>query len=154
MEFIINQEWLKDVEKANNKALIEAGTFIENKLVKAMPIDTGDLKRSITTNWITKDTIQIGSNKIQAAIMEDGREPWKMPNLNALVGWTIRRFWLEGLKTRSYDKQPYKTKWIIFIVARKIRDEGIRPRHLFTKIWQIYWKKAEQIYLYYIKNHV
>lgn len=154
MKFIINKEWIRHVEDQNNKSLMKAGVFIENKLMQAMPSDTGSLKRSITINKINKNTIQVGSNTIQAYIMEKWREPWKMPNLDSLTGWTIRKFWLLGNKTQWYDKLPSKTKSVVFLVARKIATKWITARHLFTKTRNIFWQKAEQIYLYNMKQWI
>ncbi len=140
------------MQTKTTKSLQKAGVFLGNKLTKVMPVDTTALRNSITTEVIGKNKVRVGSNLIQAYILEEGREPWKMPNFDAMVWRTIRKFGLDWLKTRWYDEQPSKTKSAIYWVARKIWDEWIKAKHTFSKIWNVYKNKVQQVFLYHMKK--
>jgi len=106
---------------------------IQDKAEKENFVDSGDFLRSIFVKekW---ESVLVWSNRPQARVWEYGRKPWKYPSFNAITWRVIRKFSLDGKKTASYDSQPTKTKWIIFLVARKIKEKWIDKKEIFSWI--------------------
>lgn len=107
---------------------------IQTEIRKEKFVDTGELAKSV---FVKKNMlwVVVGSDRPQAYVAEYGRKPWKFPNMNGLVGWSIRKLGLKGKKTWSYDSQPAETKGVIYLVARKIAKKGIRERKIFSRAY-------------------
>jgi len=152
MKFVLNPKFIPAVQSRSQKALMKAGLYVETMLKKAVPKDTGDLQKSIFHNLIKSNTVRIGSLSWSAWVAEEGRKPWKMPPLDALVGWTIRKKGLPWNKTQPWKDQPNQTKSVVWLIARKIRDKGIGAKHIFSKTWEANKDKATQIYFETLKR--
>lgn len=152
MKFIINPNFVPAVKSRSQHALLKAGSYIATMLKKAVPKDTGDLQKSIFHELINSKTVRVGSLSWSAYVAEEGRKPWKIPPLDALVGWTIRKFWLGWSKTQPWKEQPRETKSAVWLVARKIRDKGIEAKHIFSNTWEENKDKAIQIYFDTLKR--
>lgn len=152
MKFILNPKFAPAVQTRSQKALMKAGLYMETMLKKAVPKDTGDLQRSIFSKMEKSDTVRVGSLSWSAWVAEEGRTPWRMPPLDALVGRTIRKKGLPWNKTQSWNNQPKHTKSVVWLIARKIRDRGIEAKHIFSKTWEENKDKATQIYFETLKR--
>jgi len=152
MKFVLNPKFIPAVQTRSQKALMKAGLYMETMLKKAVPKDTGDLQKSIFHDLIKSNTVRVGSLSWSAWVAEEGRKPWKMPPLDALVGWTIRKKWLSGNKTQPWEQQPRETKSAVWLIARKIRDKGIKAKYIFSKTWEVNKDKATQIYFETLKR--
>ena len=152
MKFVLNPKFIPAIQTRSQKALMKAGLYVETMLKKAVPKDTGDLQKSIFHNLIKSNTVRVGSLSWSAYVAEEGRKPWKMPPLDALVGWTIRKKGLSGNKTQPWEKQPSETKSAVWLIARKIRDKGIKAKYIFSKTWEVNKDKATQIYFETLKR--
>lgn len=60
-----------------------------------------------------------------AAIVEYGRLPGKPPPVRLLRGWVSRKLGIDGPEA---DR-------VAFLVARRIGEEGIRPRFILRNLW-------------------
>ena len=147
MKFVINPKFFPELKNRSGKALEKAGFFIENQLKKAVPKDTRDLEKSIKTDLIKNNIVRVGSLSWSAYVQEYGREPWKMPPLDSLVGWVIRKSGLLWSKTQGYNNLPTTTKSAVFLIARKIRDKWITAKHTFSETREANKDKAKKIYL-------
>ena len=152
MKFVINPKFIPAVRNRSQQALKKAWLYMETMLKKAVPKDTGDLQKSIFHELISEKTVRVWSMSWSAYVVEHGREPGKMPPLDALVGWVIRRFWLLWSKTQPREKQPKETKSAVWAVARKIRDKGISAKHLFSETREANKDKATKIYFDTLKR--
>lgn len=128
---------LKDVEKVSNKALLYCWEYLAGKLQEEIgrdSYDTGQLARSITYMQVN-DGVLVGSNLEYALVRENGRQPWKFPPLDALVGWTARKGMITGWATQKYDSLHYTDKGVIFVIARAIAERGIQWKHTFQNVF-------------------
>lgn len=152
MKFVLNPKFIPAVQTRSQKALMKAGLYVETMLKKAVPKDTGELQKSIFHDLIKSNTVRVGSLSWSAWVAEEGRKPWRMPPLDALVGWTIRKMGLLWNKTKPWKEQPKQTKSVVWLVARKIRDRGIEAKYTFSKTREANKDKATQIYFETLKR--
>lgn len=146
MRFVINKNRIRSKTIQSNKSLIMAWMFLESRLKERVRHDTGDLKRSITTESVSQNHVRVWSNKVQAYIEERWRKPGKFPNLNALVWWAWRHGMISWKKTQWYDSLPSKDKSVVFLIWRSIARKWIEAKWTFTKVWEQYKSTAIAIY--------
>ncbi len=123
-------------QKKSEKALLTCWQHFETEVKKQMNFDSydlGNLAGSINTRKINSNTVEVGTNLLYWLVREEGREPGKFPNLDALVGWTARKGMHHEGKTEEYKKLTYKAKWVVFVVARAIATNGTKGQRTFKK---------------------
>jgi hypothetical protein len=81
--------------------------------------DLWELRDSVKSEMVTKNTVRISTDKIQWFIDEFGRRPWgKMPPPDKLKWWAGRKLGDENLA---------------YAVAKSIQKKGIKAKHTFSK---------------------
>lgn len=94
-------------------ALTRSALLVQGEAQKLVPVDTGNLRRTIT-HRVDSAPIPtfaiIGTNAPYAIYVHEGRRPGKMPPVQALLGWA-----------RRHGVNPY-------VLARAIGRRGIRGR--------------------------
>jgi len=128
---------IKEIENKSKKALGRCGDYLEEKLkdeVSKDSYDTWTLAWSINRQYQGDDTVIVGTNLNYAVVREYGRQPWKYPPFDALVGWGARKGMIQGWATTSYNTLSSKDKSTIYLIARKIKIKGIEGKHTFEKV--------------------
>jgi phage gpG-like protein len=101
------------VEREMKTAMVRSTAQIQHDAQVLVKVDTGTLRRSITTN-VTPFLGRVGSNQPHAPVVEFGRKPGgKMPPPGVLDGWMARH----GIPASAE-----------FLIRRKIARKGI-PAH-------------------------
>lgn len=134
MEIKFNQDTLNRLNRAYKSALLDtAKKFVECIKAKVKEEDGSDTGELVNSIWVREkgDLVQVGSNAVQAVIMEFGRRPLqKRPPVQALTPWLKRKWIIKGGK---YEDLSSKEKGVVYVMARSIGKEGIRPRRYFSK---------------------
>lgn len=138
----------KDLINKSDKALLQAGLYLEGKLregVKEDSYDRGEFARSINTRLTRPGVVAIGSNLIYAVTREYGRKPGTFPNFDAIAWWTRRK----GMTNSgsSYDGMSSEDRSIVYLVARKIKLQGTPAQYTFKKVFEREKQKTYQIYM-------
>jgi len=152
-----NNKTLNQLETIQKNALIKTWMYLENKVkqdIKKTSYDTWDLLRSINTRLVRKDYVRVGTNRIQAWIMEYWRKPWTFPNLNALVGWAWRHWFHKWWITKSYNELDSKSRGKVYVLARSIKDNWIEARRPFRNTYDKENKKLIKIYQKYLQDYI
>ena len=143
----------KAVTRAFGKTGIQ-GEEAAKKNAQRRSFDTGAFHRSIEheiEQLPQSVLLSVHSDLEYAQFIEEGREPGKFPNLDALVGWTGRKLKSQGINTvtqSSFDnlKQLAKNATgqkkaafrqhlaFIYLVGRKIATKGIEEKRIFADI--------------------
>ncbi len=95
------------------RALTQSALLVEGNAKRLVPVDTGNLRRSITYRVDSRPIplfAEIGTNAPYAVFVHEGRKAGKMPPTSALLGWA-----------RRHGRNP-------FAVARSIGRRGIRGK--------------------------
>ena len=128
---------IAQVEKKSSNTLLKIWMHLEQKLRKEVEndsYDTGQLARSINTQKISNTKVVVWSNLEYALVREYGRKPWKFPPLDALVGWTARKWMISWWATSRYDDLHYTDKGKVFLIARAIAKNGTEGKHTFERV--------------------
>ena len=141
MRYSIDQQALNkainDLEKKSDNALEYCGEYLQSKIQEQLKLDSYDLwnlARSVAVNKVRHWLVEVWSALVYAPIREYGRQPWKFPNLDALVCWTARKGMITWWATQRYDDLYYKDKWTIFVIARAIAKRWIKWKHTFENV--------------------
>ena len=100
------REVMQDFDTMNFKALYESASIVEAEAIALAPVDTSNLKKSITKN-VKKDTATIGTNVFYAIYVELGTRFQKAQSflLPSLTG-NIRKI------IAVFKKQGIALKWV------------------------------------------
>lgn len=143
-------EVVKWFEDKSSKALKECWLYLEWKLIEEIKNDSYDtwhLARSINTQQVSKDKVIVWTNLEYALVREYWRRPWKFPPLDALVGWTYRKWMISWWATKKYDELHYEDKWVVFVIARAIARRGIQWKHTFQRVITREIKNISDLYI-------
>ena len=122
--------WVRNLSKERHAAAVgavrltmkERGRPIvseEIKATKPIPFDRGDYDRSWKATDIV-DGARMASGSAYASVIDDGRRPGTMPNIQALVGWA----------QRHGSEDPKRAAWAIAIA---IKRRGLPAKHVFQR---------------------
>jgi phage gpG-like protein len=103
------------MERELHVAMVRSTAQVQHDAQVAVPVDTGTLRRSITTN-VTPYEGRVGTNLLYGKVVEEGRDKNKpMPPTGSLLGWMKRhgmnpkneyglrlRISQRGIKARPY----------------------------------------------------
>lgn len=103
-------------------------TQIKQQIRAVDAVASGNLLNSVQRLDAPQDTIRIGSEKIQAKFVEEGRPPGKVPR------WSIFKPILEAWAKAKRINIPEDK---LYAVAVKIRNEGFKGRFPFRKAAEI-----------------
>lgn len=152
MKFVINPKFIPAVKNRSQQALKKAWLYMETMFKKAVPKDTGDLQKSIFHELVSEKMVRVWSISWSAYVVEEGRDPGKMPPLDALVGWVIRKKGLPGMVTRPWAEQPKETQSAVFGLARKLATKKMEAKHIFSETREANKDKAKKIYFDTLKR--
>ena len=148
-------EWIdqriNQIQSKSKKALWKCGQYLEWKLKEEVEKDSYDLWKlawSINRQYEGNDTVIVGTNLQYAVVRECGRQPWKYPPFNSLVGWSKRKGLITWGATASYNQLESKDKSTVYLIARKIKTKGIEGKHTFEKVWN---REKETVFNLYSK---
>lgn len=106
------------------KALYKGGIVIEADAKLLVDVDTGHLRRSISTRLIkvgNKTIVEVGTNLEYGIIVEFGSMP-HFPPVDALEPW-VKRVILNGVEEYKGEARD-----VAFAVAKTISEWGTHPR--------------------------
>lgn len=153
VEVNISQQTYLSIAQRQKLALLNTGKkfreLVVEKMKKEDGIDTGSLVRSIfvkpVDDWWT---VQVGTDAIQAIVMERGRRPWaRRPPMDALV-WRAGRKGIVAQWAKTVEELGSKDKGIIYVMARSIGEKWIRARWYFARTRGESKKKLRNFYNY------
>ena len=160
MKYSIDQnalnKFIKNTEKKSDRALMYCWEYLAGKIQEQMKIDSydlGTLERSITWQKVRTGLVEVGSGLDYAVIREYGRQPWRFPPLDALVGWTARKGMISADKSARYDDLYYMDKGVVFVIARSIARKGIKGKHTFQNVLNRERKEIQKIYIDYMQDN-
>lgn len=116
----INRYIQVEGERAVSKSL----DVLENNIVQRTPVNTGAARGATTKEMTTLGTMIRGEvlNPINYALpLEHGRRPGKMPPVDAIKQWVIRKGIATGPEADS----------AAFLIARAIGRRGTKGAHMF-----------------------
>lgn len=140
MKFVINQKELEKLQKRVSDVIQDAWDEYKKILqweYEVNSFDLWELRDSVKSELINKNTVRVSTDKIQWFVDEFGRKPWgKMPPPDKLKWWARRKLWNENLA---------------YAVAKKIQRNGIKVKRTFSKTWEnnkqkIYNKIAKDLW--------
>jgi hypothetical protein len=115
------------VSQELNVAMEAALQLLEGQVAARTPVNTGQLRQSITHQILSPfpNLIgQVGSPLPYAPVMEEGRRPGaKMPPVDAIKLWVVRKLGIP----------PEEADGVAFVIARSIARKGIEGRHMFQE---------------------
>jgi len=156
MKYSVDQQslnkLLQNLENKSDRALKICWEYLAGEIqeqLKEDSYDLGNLARSIETRLVKHGVVEVWSALVYAPIREYGRKPWRFPNMDALVGWTARKWMISGGATQNYDDLYYKDKGTVYVIARAIAKRGIKGKHTFENVIN---RERENIQKLYIKN--
>jgi hypothetical protein len=160
MKYTVDQQALnkviKNLQNDSDKALKYCWEYLAEKislqLKEDKAYDLWNLARSIDYRLVRHWLVEVWSALVYAPIVEYGRQPWKFPPLDALVGWTSRKWMIKGWPTQKYNNLHYTDKWVIYVIARSIANKGIKWRHTFQNVVNRERKNIQQIYIDYMSK--
>lgn len=160
MKYTIDQQALnKAIQKIQNKsdkALQYCWEYLASKIQSQIRKDSYDLwnlARSIDYRLVRRGLVEVWSALEYAPVMEYGRKPWKFPPLDALVGWTSRKWIISKWNTtKNYNDLHYTDKWKVFVIARGIARNGIEGKHTFEKVLNKEKQNIQKIYIEYMQQ--
>ena len=121
---------------------------IQENLEKNGRTDTRELYNSITSTAVSVTPKILKSSVFSASdhafATEFGRKAGKMPNINSLVGWAVRKRITTSLgATDTYEKikrtgskKQKKEMGIIFAIAKKIAKIGYKGKKSFSTVFE------------------
>jgi hypothetical protein len=113
----------QELTLAMNKAL----QLLEGQIASRTPVNTGQLRQSITHQILSPFPNlvgSVGSPQPYAPVMEEGRRPGaKMPPVDAIKLWVVRKLGIP----------PEEADGVAFVIARSIARKGIEGRHMFQE---------------------
>ena len=148
---------LQKVYQTPWKALYKTWLYLETKIkeeIKDEAYDTGDFLRSVNTRKVRENEVRVGSNHIQAWIMEYWRKPGKFPNLDALVWWAWRHWFHKDSRTKPYDSLSNEAKGKVYVLARGIARKWIKPRRIFRDTFERLKKDLNKKYQKFLKDYL
>ena len=108
-------------------AMRAALQFLEGQVASRTPVNTGQLRASITHEIINPwpNLIgQVGSPKEYAIVMEFGRRPGaRMPPVDAIQYWVVRKL---GIPTEEAES-------VAWAIAKHIARHGIEGHYMFKE---------------------
>lgn len=143
-----NYNTLNDIKKKMSLGINKTGFYLETKMKKAAQweaYDTWDYIRSFYSKMKWKYTVEVGNTKEYSWIIDYGRKPWKYPPFDALVWWVARKFSLKWV-TKSYTTSSPEVKSKVFMVARAIKNKGIKPKEIIQKTYDKEKGKLQDIF--------
>lgn len=161
MKYTIDQQALnraiQNIQNKSDKALEYCWEYlvgkIQEQLEKDKVYDLWNLAWSIDYKLVRRGLVEVWSALEYAPVMEYGRQPWKFPPLDSLVGWTSRKKIISPWNaTKNYDDLHYKDKGKVYVIARGIANNGIKGRHSFETTLNNERKNIQKIYIDYMKK--
>lgn len=154
MRYSIDQSALNkaidNLQKKSDNALEYCWEYLKSKIQKQLKFDSYDLwnlARSVWVNKVRPWLVEVWSALVYAPIREYWRQPWKFPNLDALVWWTARKGMISWGATQRYDDLYYKDKWVIFVIARAIAKRWIKWKHTFENVLNQERENIKKLYI-------
>lgn len=135
---------MKKIEIDSDTALKKVWSVLEEAIryeLESDSYDTGDLVDSVNSKLVRTGLVEVGSNKEYALAREHWRRPGKYPNFDALVGWAARK-WMITWASKDYDSLHYKDKWVVFVIARAISENGTNWTGNPETSWKQTFKKV------------
>jgi hypothetical protein len=117
----------RNVIRGLRAAALRLETLVVEELETATPhpaVATSALKRSVSVERV-EDGAVVAVTAPHAPMIENGTRPF-FPPIGPLAEWALQK----GLA-----KTPAEARGVAFVVARKIAERGIEPRHFFKKAW-------------------
>jgi HK97 gp10 family phage protein len=99
----------QDSEATTQRVLVEAANFILTEMEVRVPVDTGELRRSLSIT-VLSDGVRIGPNTPYAAYVEFGTRPHKIVPKNAsTLAFTIngRKVYAKAVNHPGTKAQPF-----------------------------------------------
>ena len=161
MKYTVDQQALKrainNIQNKSDKALEYCWEYLTGKIQEQLKedkvYDLWTLAWSIDYRLVRRGLVEVWSALAYAPVMEYGRQPWKFPPLDSLVGWTSRKKIISPWNaTKSYDDLHYKDKGKVYVIARGIANNGIKGRHSFETALNKERKNIQKIYIDYMKR--
>ena len=115
------------VSQELNAAMGSALQLLEGQIASRTPVNTGQLRQSITHQILSPFPNLVGSAgspQPYAPVMEEGRRPGaKMPPVDAIKLWVVRKLGIP----------PEEADGVAFVIARSIARKGIEGKHMFKE---------------------
>lgn len=103
-------------------------TIIKQEIRKADAVASGALMNSVRPLDAPSNVIRIGSDKIQAQFVEEGRKPGKIPS------WSVFKPILQAWAKSKGLNIPESA---LYPIALKIKEQGFKGRFPFKKAAEI-----------------
>lgn len=122
------QERVKD---ALEVMMLEAGGYLSEEQARQDVVFLGHMKGA----WVQTTGVDVLGAEIvgfsdptptapYAWFVIHGRKPGKMPPVNALLPWVMKRTGIQGMRARS----------VAFLIARRIGKRGTKPHDIITPV--------------------
>lgn len=154
MKYTVDQQslnkFVKNFQARSDNALEICWEHLKAEIQKQLFIDSydlGNLRRSVESRLVRHGLVEVWSALVYAPIREYGRQPWKFPPLQSLVGWTSRKHIIKWGAMSNYEDLHYTDKWKIFLIARAIAVKGIKGKHTFQNVMDRERKNIQKIYI-------
>lgn len=125
-------------------AMTRATLAVEAEAKRLVPVDTGNLRRSITHEVRASGGLvvgKVGSNAPYARIVEDGRTPGAMPPPGVLLGWmgrhgipAGREFIIRRAVNRRKIPRPYLGPAVQKLIRQINAEFGQVPRRVLARL--------------------
>lgn len=141
---------INNIQNQSDIALEKCWIYLKSKIQEQMKYDSYDLwnlARSIESRKVRPWLVEVWSALVYAPVMEYGRQPWKFPPLQSLVGWTARKWMIKWWPQSNYENLHYTDKGVIYVIARSIALKGIKWKHTFENVLNRERENIKKLYI-------